>query len=117
MHREKLLTLLKFKIKYNRSYFIVNENVSVEDQDIIIYKGAVLVNSGIIDDSTDAAFSVIYHTKPIGTSSEDVEKIKEGIVLLSFDEVLALVLAKKITPFFTDLNKEDTEILRELKEQ
>lgn len=115
MQKEKIISLLKFKTKYNKSYFIVNKDISIKDQDIIIYKGAVLVNSDIIDDNTDAAFSVIYHTKPISTIS--IEKIREGIVVLSFNEIIALLLAKKITPFFTDGNKEDTEILNKLEKE
>lgn len=112
MDVKKILSLLKFKTNYNKTYFIVNKDIIIEEQDIKIYKGAVIVNAGIFDDVNETAFSVIYHVKPIG--SANTENIKEGIVVVSFKELLALILAQKLIPFLVDTNHKDIEILKQL---
>lgn len=112
MDVKKILSLLKFKTNYNKTYFIVNKDIIIEEQDIKIYKGAILINSGLFDDINETSFSVIYHVKPIGVTK--VENIKEGVIVISFQELLALIISNKIVPFLVDTNNTDMEIMKQL---
>jgi len=110
----KILSLIQFKLRYNKSYFIVKKLINIKYENIIIYPGAIIINTGLIEDINQIMLSVIYNVKPIGIAHP--KNIQEGIIIVTPQELMSLLISKKLVPYYTDTNKEDRELLDAIKE-
>jgi len=112
---QKLITALKFKTKQNAVYYIVKSDFKFDEQEFKIYKGAMLLNSGIPSKDDDHLYlSVMYKVKPLN-GAISIEEAGEGLVEMSFDNLASLIIAKKIDVYYVDINKADDEIFRILE--
>lgn len=107
---QKLIASLKFKKQRNTSYFMVMENFKVSNVDFTIYKGAILLFSGVpAETDSELYLSVIYKVKPLNSDISIVDA-GEGLIKMKYDDLAGLLISKRIIAYYTDLDSKDKEI-------
>lgn len=110
MNYDRLIAALKFKQQRNSTYFIVKSDFTIQDQNIKIYKGGMLLFSDIPAEDDDHLFmSIIYKVKPL-SSDISITADDEGLIKMKYIDLANLIIAKKIEARYTDINNVDKEI-------
>jgi hypothetical protein len=110
MNFTRLLTVLKFKTKQNSCYYIVKEDVELNNQDFKIYKGAMLLNVNLTPSIPEHLYlSVMYKVKPIG-SAITIADAGEGLIQLEYKDLASLLIADRIEAYYVDRSEPDKEI-------
>jgi len=100
-----LIDILKEKVITNTTYYIVISDFSHDNFNV--YKRAMLIPSILGGESDNIVLSVIYKVLPKDVST--VETI-EGIINISYSDLASLLIADKIAPRYTEINKADKDI-------
>lgn len=106
--KSRLKTVLKFKKKQNSCYFIIKRDLNVKDYKV--NEGGMFMFTDIPSDKEDYIYMVLlYKTKPLN-SEITITNEDEGLIHLSYDDLIILLVGNKIEAFYTDKNLPDSEI-------
>jgi hypothetical protein len=110
LNYDRLIAALKFKQQRNSTYFIVKSDFTIQDQNIKIYKGGMLLFSDIPAENDQHLFMhIIYKVKPL-SSDISITADDEGLIKMKYIDLASLIIAEKIEARYTDVNNIDREI-------
>lgn len=112
---KQLIATIKFKVSRNADYYEVVKDFKAENYNV--KRGALLLATQLTgEDKEEVYLSIIYKVLDNEKNMEDVEKLGEGIIKMTYDELAALLIAERIIAKYTSRFSDDTEIKQILED-
>lgn len=106
-----LSTLIKYKISNNETYFIVLDDFTTPNYNV--YNGAMLLPTILISDDNNNEnlyLSIMYKVRPTSENLKDMDTVGEGIINMTYEDIIGLLISHKIEAFYVNKYSRDLEI-------